>query len=758
MVGDGFAIAALCALMPLGGSQAVTGHAEREVSAARPGTARVHLKAVRYRGYTFQVPRSWPVIDDRTQPRGCVRFDQHAVYLGAVRGDEFCPSWLLGTTESMLIQPGPAGSARGSTENPVAREVTARAPGIAITATFGTDPTVIYRILASASLPSPVIHPENPAEASAAAHLDGSASRADRALGTSPSSPRMRQPMPAPPLPTAVASYRGLGFDACTAPSRSAMRAWRRSSPYRAIGIYIGGADRACAQPNLSRAWVRAEARAGWRFIPLYAGPQAAFGELHTPVRQGLAAARDAVVQARRLGFGRRTPIYYDMEAYNPGVRIAALRFLSAWTVELHRLRFSSGVYSSSDSGIVDLSRQYGRRTYAMPNVIYDALWNGSASTSDRNLRSGQWHLKRIHQFSGNVTQRYGGHTINIDKDFLDVRLRAPFATSQATSAVTLPDGSVDLFYRVHGSQLWFDRYSAKTGWASPVRSSAEASSVPSVVYTGSAVEVFYTRPGGNLWVDSYQPDGKLSARHQLSMMGKLGSAPRAVAQPGGVIDVFWRGSADDHLWHGQYVPGSGWFGPQGLGGDLGSDPVPVVSSPGTTTVLWKGRDASLWSVSRGLLGRWSAPRSLGMGPLGGQPQATTQPSGGIQVYWHGSGNSFVWEGFYRPGTGWLGPRDLGGQVRSVPWPATASGTVRVFWRGPGNRLTYIRHRLGRRWNLSEWQGPRPLPTSWLGSGPFAAVGSPGAALQVFWPGRHGRLWTAGLRSGGWTKPTRIAG
>jgi len=762
MVGDGFAIAALCALMPLSGSQAATGHAEREVSATLAsstlaGHARVHLKIVRYRGYAFLVPRSWPVIDDRTQSRGCVRFDQHAIYLGAVRGDEFCPSWLLGTTESMLIQAGPARSARGSAENPVAREITARAPGIAISATFGTDPTVIYRILASASLPPPVILQESPAKAAAAGHLDGAASRADRTRGASPRSPRMRQPMPPPALPTAVASYRGLGFDACTAPSRSAMRAWRRRSPYRAIGIYIGGADRACAQPNLSQAWVRAEARAGWRFIPLYAGPQAAFGELHAPVRQGLAAARDAVAQARRLGFGRRTPIYYDMEAYNPGVRIAALRFLSAWTVELHRLRYSSGVYSSSDSGIADLSRQYARRTYAMPNVIYDALWNGSASTSDRNLRAGQWHLKRIHQFSGNVTQRFGGHTINIDKDFLDVRLRAPVATSQATSA-TLPDGSVDLFYRLQGSQLWFDRYSARTGWASPVRTSAGASSLPSVVYTGSAVDVFYTRSGGNLWVDSYQADGKLSGRHQLSMMGKLGSAPRAVAQPGGVIDVFWRGSADDHLWHGQYVPGSGWYGPQGLGGDLGSDPVPVVSSPGITTVLWKGRDASLWSISRGLLGRWSSPRSLGMGPLGGQPQATAQPSGGIQVYWHGSGNSFVWEGFYRPGTGWLGPRDLGGEVRSVPWPATAAGTVRVLWRGPGNRLTYIRHRLGRRWNLAEWQEPRPLRTSWLGSAPFAAVGSPGAALQVFWPGRHDRLWTAALRAGGWTKPIRIAG
>ncbi len=804
MTGGRFAVAVLCALTSLGSGQPASGQpasgqvgrgagtARAEVVRAEPETAhaaragrqaaragrqaawaghlaaragprvqmtRVHMtrahttrapvKTVRYRGYTFRVPRSWPVVDDRGRSPSCVRFDQHAIYLGAVRADEFCPSWLLGTTESMLIQPGPVGAARSSAQNAVAREVTARAPGIAIFATFGTDPAVVYRILASASLPRPSGAAGRPG------HADGWASSAGQAERRSPG---MRHRMPPPPLPTSVASFHGLGFDACAAPSRSAMRAWRHRSPYRAIGIYIGGADRACAQPNLSQSWVRDEARAGWRFIPLYAGPQAAFGELHAPSRQGAAAARDAVARARRLGFGRRTPIYYDMEAYRPGSRISALEFLTAWTRQLHRLRYSSGVYSSSDSGIVDLSRQYSKGRYAMPNVIYDALWNGAASTRDRNLRAGQWHLRRVHQFSGNVTARYGGHAINIDKDYLDVRLPAPFATSEATSAVTLPDGSVDLFYRAAGNRLWFDRRAGQGGWSKPSRTGAVPSSAPSVVYAGSTVDVFYKGASGYLWMDSYRPDGRLAGRHRLSIMGVLGSDPRAVAQPGGAIDVFWRGSADDHLWHGQYLPGAGWHGPQGLGGDLASGPTPVVSSPGTTTVLWKGRDASLWCVRRGLLGRWSAPRSLGMGPLGGQPQATAQSGGGIQVYWHGSGNSFIWEGFYRPGAGWLGPRDLGGRVRSVPWPATADRTVHVLWRGAGYRLTYIKHLLGHGWNVVEWRGPVPLRLSSLASGPFAAVGSPGAPLQVFWPGRSGGLWAAALRGGTWTRPVKLAG
>ncbi|HEX6934379.1 MAG TPA: glycoside hydrolase domain-containing protein [Streptosporangiaceae bacterium] len=767
MAGGRLAAATLCALMPVSASPAAL------APAGQPPAARASapdaVKTVSYRGYTFRVPGSWPVIDDRKHPRGCVRFDQHAVYLGTVNGDEFCPSWLLGTTESILIQPGPAKTARASAENPVARQITASAPGIAITATFGTDPTVIYRILASAKLPPPVITSPGPDQHRTGRHgtsyhrvtyqgasqpgqgtADGAATRAGHR-------PAAARPTPRPPLPNAVARYRGLGFDSCTAPSRATMRAWRRHSPYRAIGIFIGGADRACAQPNLSQSWVRAEARAGWRFMPVYAGPQAAFGELHAPARQGRAAARDAVAQARRLGFGRETPIYYDMEAFRPRTRRAALRFLSAWTAQVHRLHFASGVYASSDSGIAYLSRQYRKGRYAMPNVIYDALWNGSPSTHDGHLGRGQWHHHRIHQYSGNVTKRFGGHAINIDKDYVDVRLGRPVTTGQATAAVTLPGGSTDVFYRAHGGQIWFDR-NAGQGWARPVRVSGNASSAPSVVYTGSSVRVFYTDRAGYLRDDSYRPDGKVLGSQRLTMMGRLGSAPRAVAQPDGAIDVFWHGSADDHLWHGQYLPGVGWSGPQGLGGDLASGPSPVVSSAGRTTVVWKGRDASLWCVTRGLLGTWTPPRRLGMGPLGGPPLATAQPDGGVQVYWRGSDSSFIWEAFYRPGTGWSGPRDLGGDARSGPWPVTATGTVRVLWRGPGHRLTYIRHRLARQWNVVAWLGPVPLRLGWADSAPFASVGGPAADLHVFWLGRHGALWTAALKKNSWGKPVLLGG
>ena len=45
--------------------------------------------------------------------------------------------------------------------------------------------------------------------------------------------------------------YSGLAFDTCTAPSLTQMQAWL-DSPYRAVGIYIGGPNRSCGQPQLT--------------------------------------------------------------------------------------------------------------------------------------------------------------------------------------------------------------------------------------------------------------------------------------------------------------------------------------------------------------------------------------------------------------------------------------------------------------------------------------------------------------------------
>ena len=68
--------------------------------------------------------------------------------------------------------------------------------------------------------------------------------------------------------------FTGYAFDACTAPSTAALNAWL-TSPYRAVGIYIGGVNRACQDGNLSATWVSSTLGAGWSLLPLYVGLQA---------------------------------------------------------------------------------------------------------------------------------------------------------------------------------------------------------------------------------------------------------------------------------------------------------------------------------------------------------------------------------------------------------------------------------------------------------------------------------------------------
>ena len=363
---------------------------------ARAALAAVtRIKTVTYLGHSFEVPRGWRVINLVQHPRTCVRFDRHTMYLGTPAANQACPSSIVGTTEAMLIQPASRGAAPQAAENPVTRQITVTGQRLRIVATFRRHPEQIRRILDRAGL-GRALH-EDPAKAERPA-LDA-------------------------PLPAGVTSYQGLGFDTCTAPSAAAMSAWRAHSPYRAIGIYLGGSDEACAQPNLTRSWLAGEAAQGWHFVPMYVGPQAAFGELNkSSAGQGTAAANDAAAHAERLGFGPQTPIYYDMEGYRGHQSARVLQFLAAWTTRLHRLGFLSGVYSSSSSGIAALGRQTG--SYPGPDVIFDALWNGQANTHDPVLHAGQWgHHHRLHQYSGNVTQKFGGTAIDIDQDYLDVKL-----------------------------------------------------------------------------------------------------------------------------------------------------------------------------------------------------------------------------------------------------------------------------------------------------------------------------------------------
>lgn len=707
-------------------------------SASTAGSSAGGTASVSYRGHTFQAPRSWPVIRLSRHPRACVRFDRHAVYLGRPGSDQNCPPRLVGATEALLVQPAPRSSRTRAWEDPVARRIQAVAPGIRVTATYGANRALVERILSSASLPTPTV--TGPREQIARPGSNAGAS------------------FDPPMVADNVTNATGKGFDTCAAPSEATMNAWRKHSSYQAVGVYIGGSDRACAQPNLTARWISQEAKAGWRFIPLYVGPQASFGEIHSPVSQAASAAKDAAAQARALGLGARTVLYYDMESYQPKETAKALPFLSEWTTELHALGYRSGIYSSSLSGVADLARNYANPSYTMPDVIYDAWWNGVATTKDPNIPSRAWaNRRRVHQYSGNVTETYGGDQMTIDQDYLDVQLPVAGGTPQASQAAARRDGVIDAFYRGSGGKLWDLRYQPSLGWSSPVSLGGSPSAQPTAVTMGSGnVVAFFKGANGHLWGDASTNTGGWSGPRDLGM-GRLGTPPRAVSQGNGVIDVFWRGSNDRHLWDARYRPGGGWSGPHRLGGDLASWPSPAVSDAGVVSVFWKGPHAQLWHTLRGAGRWWRRPADLGKGPLWGPPRASAQTNGEIDVFWRGPRGHTMWRTKYTHRNGWTARLRIATGVAGNPFlVASSPGAVSAFWKGAHGDLWYASNDKG-----AGWRHAVRLATMGSPGKPLFASGERNGRVDVFWRGSADpHLWHARYHAlaSAWTGPGDLGG
>ena len=252
--------------------------------------------------------------------------------------------------------------------------------------------------------------------------------------------------LPAYAAPATTVSYpksasatriNGYVFDACSAPSTSTMTAWT-ASPYDGIGVYIGGPNRSCDQPNLVASWVTAVSKQGWRIIPIYMGRQAPCSDRTSAVKfttssaatDGTADAADAVAKAKALGMLAGSAIYGDMENYSTtdsACRTAVLTFISAWTKELHRQGYLAGVYANLSSGAAHLSAAYSSTTYARPDALWIARWDGNtALTGWAGVSNTQWgYHQRAKQYQGDHDETWGGVTINIDSDRFD----APAAT-----------------------------------------------------------------------------------------------------------------------------------------------------------------------------------------------------------------------------------------------------------------------------------------------------------------------------------------
>jgi hypothetical protein len=258
------------------------------------------------------------------------------------------------------------------------------------------------------------------------------------------------------PNPITPGNLVGYGFDQCEAPSQTAMTTWLHYSPFRAVGIYMSGALRFCqAQTNLTPTWVSTQLATGWHLLPIHLGAQASCttrdryqnDKISADATDNYAKARAqaryeadvAVAAAQRLGIVARSTIYYDLEAFNAGIascKWSSLWFLSAWTNRLHKNGYVSGVYSSAASGIkvLDDARVTPNNPIALPDQIWIADWNGKADAASTYIRSDGWAGRRIHQYQGGHKETWGGVSINIDRNYLDLRGNAQTTTTTSAS------------------------------------------------------------------------------------------------------------------------------------------------------------------------------------------------------------------------------------------------------------------------------------------------------------------------------------
>ena len=263
------------------------------------------------------------------------------------------------------------------------------------------------------------------------------------------------------PAWASATGYTGLAFDTCATPSLATMQAWG-TSPYRAIGVYVGGQNRTCAQPELTPGWVGAVSVLGWRLIPIFKGRQPPCGGKPTDLKivpavaaaEGTWAAGNASQQVLALGMTQGSAIYYDMEAYTPGdasCRTAVLTFLSAWTGQLHDLGYVAGVYENLNLGAQDLAGAYSSASYARPDALWIARYDQNpALTGWAGIPDSLWAAhQRAKQYSADFSGTYGGITMTIDADNLD----APVATTPFGYHVT--SGSKPAAERTGPSQAY---------------------------------------------------------------------------------------------------------------------------------------------------------------------------------------------------------------------------------------------------------------------------------------------------------------
>lgn len=328
---------------------------------------------------------------------------------------------------------------------------------------------------------------------------------------------------PASSLPTIGTSSSNpgvMGFDACSLPTIAQLSAWKTSSPYQVVGVYLGGENYANCSNSLSSlnaSYVSTILAQGWQIAPLWVGPQgvgACSGACSnfstnpsTANQQGVAEADSAIAAMSALGIGQGSPIVYDMEAYDytDATDLAATQaFLEGWDTELHAKGYLAAVYSSHP----EFDTWVPSDVTPPIDIIWFAYFFSSGvpcgsqcqtvfptPTSSFDLPANDWlNNHRARQTSSGFEQTYGSVQIDIDEDWMDASMVV--ATPNTLTVNKTGSGSVATTQISNGLDTTLDTAISCGDGCSSAHASFASTDVVTLVATPDAGATFSSWSG----------------------------------------------------------------------------------------------------------------------------------------------------------------------------------------------------------------------------------------------------------------------
>jgi CHAP domain len=290
------------------------------------------------------------------------------------------------------------------------------------------------------------------------------------------------------------------------------------------------------------------------------------------------------------------------------------------------------------------------------------------------------------------------------DSKLYDLAYRNQSWQAQPAAAITPADaasdpavvspapGQVNAFWEDGTGNLWEVQsqsgfYGSET-WQAPQELNVgplAIGSAPTAVSQGLGdLEVFWKASDTTLWTDSYT-GGAWSGPTPLNS-GPITGDPEAVAAPNGEVAVVWR-DLSGNLW-AEAGASYGWFGAEKIGsGGLASDPTAVVAGPTAIDAVWRTAAGTVWAAGISSSGG-GTPMEVDSAVSMGQPVAAGFGANSVTVVMQRPGGSLA-SSIYVPANGWIGPELLNkvasaSSLSVVSWYTNA---VAAFWQGAANSL-----------------------------------------------------------------------